>query len=88
MTSHDCIQEETLGAVKEFIGNTKGLTTAVFSLFAGIIFTIILQIGFFLVLWGGLNEVVKKNTEQVWEWLTPLQMENTRNIDKILERLK
>ncbi len=46
---HECIQEEFLGRVKEFIENTKGLKATLFT----IALAILLQVGTFLYLWGG-----------------------------------
>lgn len=81
---HDCKQEGFLGQVKEFMQNSKGVKTLQWTM-AGVI---VVQVGAFLVMWGGLTEVVKKNTDQIWNKNTPLITDNTRNIDKILNRLE
>ena len=52
---HDCVQQEEIGKIKEFINNTKGMRTAI----GGIVVAIILQVGTFLFLWGGLMTTVK-----------------------------
>ena len=80
---HECSKENFLGQVKEFMQNTKG-TKALQWTMAGVV---IVQIGAFLVMWGGLTETVKKNTDQVWNRNTPAITDNTRNIDKILAKL-
>jgi hypothetical protein len=80
---HECKQEETIGRFKEFMQTTKGLKATL----ATISVAILLQVGTFLYLWGGLTATVKKNTEHIWNQLTPCTAENTRNIDKILAKM-
>lgn len=80
---HECKQEEEMGKIKEFMSNLKGVNAMLFSL----TIAIIVQVGTFLYLWGGLTEVVKKNTEYLWANVAPCTTENTRNIDKILTKL-
>ena len=53
----------------------------------GVFMTIVIQIGTFVYLWGGMTEIVKKNTDQIWNKIVPQEMENTRNIDKILAKV-
>jgi hypothetical protein len=84
MGGHDCKHEEDFGRFKEFMLSIKGFKT----LLGSIIFTILIQIGVFLILWGGLNEVVKKNSDQIWNHNTPCVTDNTRNIDKILASME
>ena len=52
---HNCVQLETMGRVKEFIENSKGLKATMFT----ISFAILLQVGAFLYLWGSLTTTVK-----------------------------
>ena len=80
---HDCIQQETIGKFKEFMSEMKGFKATLFT----IALAIIIQVGAFLYMWGGLTETVKKNTEHVWKTITPTMTEHTRNIDKILAKL-
>jgi hypothetical protein len=82
--THDCKQEENIGMIKEFIISMKGFKT----LFGTVVLAIVIQVGTFLFLWGGLIETVNKNTDQVWNKNTPCITENTRNIDKILAKLE
>ena len=53
----------------------------------GVFIVIIIQIGTFVYLWGGVTEIVKKNTDHLWKTVTPQITENTRNIDKILAKI-
>ena len=62
---------------------TKGLKATLFT----IAVAILIQVGTFLYLWGGLTNTVNKNTEHLWKEVTPCTTENTRNIDKILARI-
>jgi hypothetical protein len=83
MKPHECLKEEELGAIKEFIVSTKGLKV----LLSSLVGAMILQVGTFLFLWGVITTTVTKNTEQLWKVITPQLMDNTRNIDKILEKM-
>jgi hypothetical protein len=80
---HDCKQEENIGVFKEFMVSTKGLKATIFT----ISMAILIQVGGFLYLYGGLVSTVNKNTEHLWKDITPTTLENSRNIDKILERI-
>jgi hypothetical protein len=81
--NHECKQEETIGRFKEFMQATKGLKATL-----GMIgMAILLQVGTFLYLWGGLTKTVNDNTKQIWEKNTPCITDNTRNIDKILAKM-
>jgi len=66
--AHDCIQEENIGKFKEFMESTKGLKATIFT----ISLAILIQVGAFLVLWGGLTTTVKNHD---------------KNIDRILAKL-
>ena len=57
---HECIKEEFLGRVKEFMENTKGFKATLFT----IALTILLQICTFLYLWGAQTEKIK-NIEKI-----------------------
>lgn len=81
---HLCNKEEFLGEVKEFMQNSKGMKTLQWSM-AGVV---IIQVMAFLVMWGSLTTTVKKDTAQLWDRTIPMVTENTRNIDKILEKLQ
>ena len=83
-SNHECIQEEALGKIKEFIANTKGMRVAI----STIVIAIVLQVGTFLYLWGSLTTTVKNNTAYVWGDLRVQTTENTRNIDKILAKFE
>jgi len=52
--AHICMQEEKIGKFEEFMSNTKGLKATLFT----IAVAIILQVGSFLYLWGGLTTTV------------------------------
>jgi hypothetical protein len=52
---HDCIQEENIGALKEFMASIKGLKATLFLM--GV--TIVTQVITFAFLWGGLTTTVK-----------------------------
>jgi len=82
-STHECIQEETIGKLKEFVSNNKALRSSL----QGIIIAIIIQIVTFGFLWGQLTTVVEKNTDYLWGDVTPTLRENTRNIDRILSKL-
>lgn len=84
MVNHECKQEEIIGRIKEFIGSMKDTKT----IMTGIVVTIIIQVGSFLFLWGSLTTTVKKNSEHIWQTITPQTTENTRNIDKILGKIE
>ncbi len=56
-----CDKEEFLGEVKEFIANSKGLKGTLFT----IALTILLQVGTFLYLWGGLTATVKNHDKSI-----------------------
>jgi len=84
MQNHDCKQEETIGKIKEFIGNMKGMK----AMLGTIVVAIAVQVGTFLFLWGSLTTTVNKNTEFVWGELKMQTTENTRNIDKILSKFE
>lgn len=58
---HWCLHENFLGKVSEFMESQKGNKV----LFGGIISAIILQIGAFLVMWGGLTTRVTMHDESI-----------------------
>jgi hypothetical protein len=84
MVNHDCIQQEKLGAIEEFIKSMKSTRGVLWT----IAIAIVLQVGSFLYLWGSLTTTVKKNTEYMWGTLSVQTTENTRNIDKILTKFE
>lgn len=53
-----------------------------------IVIAIFIQIGAFLVMWGGLTTTVKKNNEYIWQDMTPKLNENTRNVDRLIAKLE
>jgi hypothetical protein len=59
--THDCIQEEVIGRIKEFIENFKGMKVILVS----IIITILVQVGTFLFLWGCLVTTVNKHERDI-----------------------
>lgn len=59
--THECIQEENIGKIKEFIANTKGSRT----LLSGIVIAIVLQVGTFLFLWGSLTTTVNYHDKTI-----------------------
>ena len=61
MIPHECIQEGFLGQVKEFMKETKGFKATLFT----IALTILLQVGTFLYLWGGLTTTVKVHDKAI-----------------------
>lgn len=79
-----CIYEETIGRIKEFIENIKGMKIAINS----IVVVIIIQVGTFLFLWGSLITTVNKNTEYLWNDMTHMTRENTRNLDRLISKLE
>ena len=81
---HECIQQEFIGKAKEFMNSSKGNKPILWSL----IFTMLIQIGTFLYLWGALTQVVNKNNDYLWGSVTTGLNENTRNVDKILTKLE
>jgi len=58
---HKCIQENFLGRVREFMEGEKANKV----LFAGIILTIVVQVGAFLYLWGSLVTTVKVHDKSI-----------------------
>jgi hypothetical protein len=71
--SQQCIQEENIGRFKEFMENTKGVKATLFT----IAVTILLQVGTFLYLWGGLTTTVKAHEvkiSQVYQKLDNVQL--------------
>lgn len=82
--SQPCIQEETIGKIKEFMENMKGLKATLFI----ISLSIVTQVITFSFLWGQSTASAKKDNEHLWKTVTPSTVENTRNIDKILGKLE
>lgn len=56
-----CIQEENIGKFKEFMENSKGMKATMFT----IALAILLQVGAFLFLWGGLMTTVKVHDQAI-----------------------
>jgi hypothetical protein len=77
-------QDENLGRLNEFVDSIKSIRTNLF----GIVIAILLQVGGFLWLWGGLTTTVKADNKYLWEQISPRTIQNTRDIDKILTRLE
>jgi hypothetical protein len=63
-----CIQEENIGKFKEFMESSKGLKATMFT----IALTILLQVGTFLYLWGGLVTTVRYHDENIKKIFTKL----------------
>ena len=82
--AHECLQQETIGKIKEFMENAKGFKAT----FLVIAMTILLQVGTFLYLWGSLTTTVNQNTKQVWSELTPKTIDNAKSIAEICTQLK
>lgn len=66
--THECSQMEFIGKVKEFMDGMKGLKATLFTVSVAIL----IQVGTFIYLWGGLTTTV--NTHE-------------KNIEKILSKL-
>ena len=66
--AHDCIQEQTIGRIKEFMENTKGVKVSLLLMSI----TIAVQVGTFLFLWGGLTETVKRHDSSIEKIYTKL----------------
>jgi hypothetical protein len=79
-----CTKEEDIGMFKEFMHNYKGVRTVL----AGVVVAIILQVGTFLYLWGGLTNTVAKNSDYIWGEMTLSTRENTRNLDRLMAKLE
>ncbi|OGM12528.1 hypothetical protein A2V80_00845 [Candidatus Woesebacteria bacterium RBG_16_39_8b] len=56
-----CTQEENIGKFKEFMENSKGLKATIFT----IAVAILLQVGTFIFLWGGLTTIVKVHDKAI-----------------------
>jgi hypothetical protein len=82
-STHECIQVKDIEELKNDMKSNRNLK----SWLASIIVVILVQIGTFLYLWGGMNEIVAKNTDYIWNDLTPEVRQTTRNVDKILAKL-
>jgi len=82
-TTHDCIQQEEIGRMKEYISNNKGVQTTL----RLVVWAIAVQIGKFLFLCGQLTQTVTNNTDYLWNNIAPEVRETTRNVDKILAKL-
>ena len=54
MADHDCIQQQEIGKIKEFMDSIKGVKASIFIM----TITIAVQVGTFLFLWGGLTTTV------------------------------
>ena len=63
-----CIQEENIGRFKEFIENSKGVRGTLVM----IAIAILIQVGTFLYLWGGLTTTVKNHDKNIDTILTKL----------------
>ena len=68
--SHECSKEEFLGQVKEFMHSFNGMKTTMLTLS----FAIVLQVGTFLFLWGGLSTTVKYHDEMINKILAKLEV--------------
>jgi hypothetical protein len=81
---HECKQLERLGRFEEFITTSKGWRTAII----GVVFAIVGPVITFGYLWGQLSNTVSRNNEYIWGDLTKASRENTRNVDRILEKME
>lgn len=61
MKDHECVKEEFLGGVKEFMDSLKGFKSAIYS----IVIAILIQVGSFLFLWGSLTTTVKTHDKTI-----------------------
>lgn len=61
MEKHECSQMEFIGKAKEFMENMKGLKATLFT----ISMAILIQVGTFLFLWGGLTTTVKNHDQAI-----------------------
>jgi hypothetical protein len=66
--THDCTKEEEIGRIKEFIEGMKGLKATLFT----ISLAVLLQVGTFLYLWGGLSNTVQYHDKTIEKILTKL----------------
>lgn len=57
MKEHECLKENFLGQVKEFMNSYRGTKALQFSIVA----VIVVQVGAFLVMWGSLTTTVKSH---------------------------
>lgn len=80
---HECRQEETIGKMKEFMESIKGFKATLFTIACAIL----IQVGTFLYLWGGLTTVVNRNDDDMRNKIAPSLVEHTRNIDRIMAKL-
>lgn len=72
---HECTKEEFLGKVSEFMENSKGFKTTLFT----IALAILIQVGTFLYLWGSLVTTVKVHDKEI--------VKQEAKIDRILDKL-
>ena len=56
-----CIKEKEIGKLEEFMENTKGMKATMFTISVAIL----IQVGAFLVLWGGLTTTVKYHEKSI-----------------------
>lgn len=82
--THDCIQQEDIQELKDDMKSNRNLKSWLGSIFI----VILVQIGTFLYLWGGMNEIVRKNTIQVWDVITPTMHQNTIAIERMLAKFE
>jgi hypothetical protein len=63
---HECIQEENIGMLKEFMLSTKGMKATLFVM----AITIVTQVVTFAFLWGDLTRTVSNNTNYLRNYAT------------------
>ena len=80
---HECKYEELMGSVKEFMANTKGFRMTLGTLAVAMM----IQVGTFLYLWGNLTQVVSKNTDYLWNDMTPTVRSHEKTLDRIMAKL-
>ena len=68
MADHECSQMEFIGKTREFIESMKGLKATLFT----VSLAILIQVGTFLYLWGGLTTTVETNVKTIDKILTKL----------------
>jgi len=68
MSDHECTQMEKIGKFPEFMDSVKGLRPTIYM----ITLAILLQVGTFLYLWGGLTTTVQGNVKSIERILTKL----------------
>jgi len=67
-----CEKEETLGKLEEFKDNIQRLIPVLVGAIVTIVLAIVVQIGSFLFMWGGVTTTVKYHDEVIKVWNSKL----------------